>query len=306
MSCHTCKVILVPDELKKKIKCDTCANLFCQACSGFSASEVRVMQLQGQRRLRFECCVCEETCPSSDGAAKLHGEIMWLSRSLSDSFSQSLEVVKLGFQEKLDNLVQQVNDLRETNIQLLHFAFPHRGLPTPSTGATSSTGSAVLNSPPKDVTSVNTKSTVKTGTLVATAKHSSKSIESGETSRHVSLRKITPQASRNPVVTGVRIGGSKSISAATIVKKTSIAVSRLSLNTSESQLENYLKDTFGADETFKIEKMTVQSGDYNCFRVEAKAELLGSLLDPQNWIEGVSVRKFRFFRGYQTGSVHQS
>ena len=62
------------------------------------------------------------------------------------------------------------------------------------------------------------------------------------------------------------------------------------------QINDYLKSTFGADREFKIEEMTVRSGSYCCFRVEADLDLLNSLLDPQNWVEGVTVKKFRFFR----------
>lgn len=86
------------------------------------------------------------------------------------------------------------------------------------------------------------------------------------------------------------------VTAANIQRKTSVFVSRLDRTVSTDDLHEYLRSTFGADETFKLEEQTVKSGDYRSYRVEASLDLLDRLLDPAYWPENVYIKKFRFFR----------
>lgn len=47
----------------------------------------------------------------------------------------------------------------------------------------------------------------------------------------------------------------------------------------------YLKETFGSNAIFIIEKINVRSGDYTSFKIDSREELLEKLLDSSSWPE---------------------
>lgn len=53
MECETCNT-----KQKTVYQCDKCNRLLCRACANLSASEVKVLELKGDRTLKFECPVC--------------------------------------------------------------------------------------------------------------------------------------------------------------------------------------------------------------------------------------------------------
>lgn len=94
-----------------------------------------------------------------------------------------------------------------------------------------------------------------------------------------------------PIV-GTRKVETTKLVAAKLYPKTLIQVRKLNEHVTEDDLKDYLECTFGKTEKFKIEKLTVKSGDYVSFKVEARADLLDKLLDPSNWPEEVEVKQF--------------
>lgn len=172
-------------------------------------------------------------------------------------------------------------------------------------------GTATHSSPPSTQVSVENRSTSPAGNaaLVGSRRVSNFPGSSGRVP--VSARPSAGQSSsgagnstkRTPYSTVLgsrRVCGAK-ISAASILKKTSILVGRLDLGVAKEDLTDYLKSTFGDTECFLVEEQKVRSGEYRSFRVEARLDLLEKLLCPTNWPEGVLIKKFRFFRGGTTG-----
>lgn len=98
------------------------------------------------------------------------------------------------------------------------------------------------------------------------------------------------------VIMGSKDPENSKIQAAVVRKKTSIYVGRLATHITADDVRDYLVDLYGSDYDFKVEQLTVKSGDYNSFKVETYVELLTALFDPKNWTQGVVIKKFRFFQ----------
>lgn len=127
MQCIKCDVSLSEEELNKRIKCDQCGGNLCQACSGLGATEVRVMQLTGKRRLRLICHVCDgRNDPCLDREA-LSSEFTCLEKSIKDHYVSCIEALKADFLSELKGLREQVAFLSESNIQLIHLINPSPG-----------------------------------------------------------------------------------------------------------------------------------------------------------------------------------
>lgn len=58
MECDVCKT-----KVKPLFQCDTCNKGICKSCGKLSASEVKVLELKGERILRFDCSSCQKFKP---------------------------------------------------------------------------------------------------------------------------------------------------------------------------------------------------------------------------------------------------
>lgn len=286
------------------------------------------MQLTGKRSLRLICGSCEDHSGSALDQVGFHDKIDRLERSLREYHESCVVSLRADFSSAIKILTEEITILKESNIQLLHFLNPtvvqpepsgsHKPLLPPtesnnplvveagrlskkklSAGDGSHVGNSSAQNPKRSYSSAvgSNAAQVQCG-IGRAASQSVTSVQSGSRGGNMGSR----QQRHGPYITGARTSqASSSISAVQLVKRASVAVSRLSLDVTDRDLEMYLKSTFGSDEDFTIEKMTVRSSNYSCFRVEARFELLEALLDPLNWIEGVRVKKFRFFRFFHSG-----
>lgn len=310
MICSACNIELTVEELGKRIRCDSCRAYLCQGCSGLNATEVRVMQLTGGRTLKLSCSLCVKTGPGITSDVILDN----ITELMDRRFDFHCAALKVDFANRMEGLTEQINILRETNIQLIHLVSPRvhvnvepKRVPEvlnlnsvgissrPDAVAADQAGPTVIN--PSSRTSISRKSGSQFDVHEPGGNSRAKSdVTTGNSGANAEEGSVGRHRRTYSAVVGVKNPATTCIQAAPRIKKTSVAVSRLALEVTEDNLAAYLKKTFGADEEFMIEKMVVRSGTYNCFRVEARLELLGVLLDPNNWTEGVAVRKFRFFR----------
>lgn len=314
-----CKTTLNNEEADKKIKCDLCKGCFCQKCSGLSTTEVRVMQLATRRTLKYMCMNCDGAGVTTSVQQKQIDVLSKLEQNLRNYFDNCLSSLGTTLSARLDHLTGQVDMLKRSNIQPVHLTLPSASAdPACPPPLLPEIGGRQDSSYPRDGTS--TEEHQQLGRHISlpsgsksvrhSAPHSdSRGVPSGAVTDDTSprTRVVNGRRTRSQAVIGVKCPeASTALRAAPVIRRTSVAVSRLSLQITERDLEAYLKSTFGTDKNFKIEKMTVRSGDYGCFRVETDAELLHCLLDPQNWIEGVSVRKFRFFPKFNSTKKHST
>nr|CAI5839913.1 unnamed protein product [Callosobruchus analis] len=58
VKCSKCSISCAPDS-KGIFKCDICKKSICKRCSGLCPTEIRVMELTGQRKLIYACTECE-------------------------------------------------------------------------------------------------------------------------------------------------------------------------------------------------------------------------------------------------------
>lgn len=324
MNCGICGLVLTSEELNKKIKCDQCQGCLCQGCSGLNATEIRVMQLTGGRTLKLICRSCDQPGGSALSQGSFQLEIGRLEESLKDHYGSLVSSLQAEFSAAIRGVVELVTHLRESNIQLVHFLNPSisgncasgvggSAVPLvemkdslvvdagdPSEGRPAEDGAPLPGVSETGAGGVSYSSVVASDTNRkrnsigrAGSRDASAVLGAG---RGIAGAARARQHQRNSYIVGAKTSQASAISAAKLVKKTSIAVSRLSLETTVSDLEVYLRSTFGVGEEFTIEKMTVRSNNYTCFRIETRLELLESLLDPQNWPEGSRVKRFRFFR----------
>lgn len=92
MDCNKCKTS------QKAVTCDSCKKGYCKACSGLTASEIKVMELKERRVLKFYCKTCDS--------------IAMLQRTIEDKVN-----IILGKDEIIDLLRQKIV-LLEKNIDL--------------------------------------------------------------------------------------------------------------------------------------------------------------------------------------------
>lgn len=87
---------------------------------------------------------------------------------------------------------------------------------------------------------------------------------------------------------------------------TTISVSKVSLDVTGTDLLEYLRASFGQNVKFNIENTDVKSGEYKAFKVMAPKELEENLLQPNNWPQGIAVKKFTLFHAHNQRSGHST
>lgn len=118
MNCSECIKELSTEELNKKIRCDVCKSALCQNCSSLSGTEIRVMQLVGKRFLSFTCDKCKNkdvktvTCIYEEFSKKFE--------DLEQHFSENLCSLKQHMETTISTLQNEIINLRESNIELIH------------------------------------------------------------------------------------------------------------------------------------------------------------------------------------------
>lgn len=310
MTCSSCKVELAADELEKKIRCDSCRAKLCQRCSGLSSTEVRVMQLTGRRTLKYTCgSCCSQGNPMLAQAMfdqRMHG----MEKLITDLFNTCLSSMKADFGARMGELYDQVNMLKESNIQLVHLMMPQSldsGEMSSRPGSSGGRGQQVrivdkMVQHPKSSnnSSVSPPASQQTesGSVSSVPNISRRNVSSSVNTHASSSAPVDhrQRVNRRPAVVGSRKPDGSKLVAADVQKRTSIFVSRIDKQVSAGDLQDYLRSTFGPAENFLIEEQTVRSGDYRSYRVQARLDLLKQLLEPSNWPENVLVKRFRFFR----------
>lgn len=292
MNCSVCRAELAADELDKKIRCDSCKASLCQRCSGLCSTEVRAMQLTGRRTLKFICGSCCSPEHPLNAQEVFQQRMQDMEKTITDFFGACLSSLRTDYNARLDELKDQVNMLKETNIQLVHLMMPqslNSGKTSSCPGSSSDMGRSVC---------VVNGGAPQNGSVGATPA-APQSVVTQANTRVVPNSLPDHQRRRvggGPSVVGSRKPDGSKLVAANVQKKTSIFVSRVDRQVSADDLQDYMKLTFGPAEVFLIEEQNVRSGDYRSYRVQARLDLLERLLEPSSWPENVLVKKFRFFR----------
>lgn len=254
----------------------------------------------------------------------VRSEIFKLSETVSNLKDSNIDLVRLCQPEvvvdksvhqtelhrKVQQLEQQLSELRCVLEGLAGSggAFsPGRGSPRGRVDE-GLTGSSMHRSISKKHTSTNPRQPVfqrnaikENQTYVNTRPSDSRRLLDGKLP---SLKRVTDNPadtsalkSRKPgSIVGTRKMENSKLSAAVIAPKTSVFVGRLSLDSTEDAVKEYLESSF-PDQQFAAEKLQVRSGQYHSYRIEMGADLLEAVLNPSLWPEGVIVKKYRFFRG---------
>lgn len=118
MICSECNKELSTEELNKKIRCDECKVILCQNCSSLSGTEIRVMQLVGKRYLSFTCEKCKNKFIKN--AEYINEEFNKKFDELKNHFSKNLSSLKQHLESTISVLQNEVINLRESNIELIH------------------------------------------------------------------------------------------------------------------------------------------------------------------------------------------
>lgn len=111
-----------------------------------------------------------------------------------------------------------------------------------------------------------------------------------------SKTQLQPEKSnRNHPLVGTK-KSEEGLVAARHTPKISIFISKVSKDVSGETVIEYLKNNFGSEKHFHVEGVTVKSGDYNAFKIDADKELEELLLNPQYWPEDIRIQKYQSFR----------
>lgn len=101
MECDVCKI-----KVKPLFQCDTCSKGICKSCGKLSASEVKVLELKGERMLRFDCFSCQEFKPH-----------ILLQKTVEDKnkIIESKEEIIALLQQKIENLESKKGETSTLN-----------------------------------------------------------------------------------------------------------------------------------------------------------------------------------------------
>lgn len=293
------------------VVCDKCNSRLCQNCTQLTSTELRAVVLK--KRLIFYWCF---ECKKNEMPMKLIEEI-----------PNKLKVMAEDIKERFNALQAQVTTLhtdlvilKETNISVISLlennnkttdtqmyqgntstskrtqvvknsqeefritnSLPNCANPNIHTHPSTSISHSNFN--------VDTKKTpIKTTSDMTKPRRTSINTNSGFNLKISSVKK------RNVSIVGTKKIENTKLTAARLQPKTSLQVRKLDISVTEEDLYDHLKSTFGQTEQFKIEKLTVKSGDYASYRIEFRADLLEDVLNASNWPEDIEVRRFNFFR----------
>lgn len=262
--------------------CDLCNTVSCQNCSKLTSTEIKAVNLK-KRLMIYWCLDCKPNVETdkksfSDENSSTHNIHKILKVELSELLSNCLDHDSSTINQKLNALSTKIDNLKDSNIDLVKMLTDKQDNLIPLQCKT-------LN---------NDKLTMATKDDYTSTSNSS-NLKSPVTKNRLTVQINSPQLHKNLIVGNKKIENS-AIKAAIIQKQTSIYVGNMSVDVSEKNLEDYLKNIFGEDEKFVIKRLKVHSGEYNAFRVDARFELLDQLLDPNIWIDKITVKKFEFFQ----------
>lgn len=301
--------------------CDICKSSLCQNCSKLSPTEMRAVMLK-RRIISYICTNCQSSgkalsnikCGSSvpvDLGALKSDLSAALQKDLASAMDSLLTRLSDDLSHRLDSISAAVTDLRDSNVDLVKLltgpshqpTLPH----TPSLLTLPDASSLLDLNQPKQASTSNITTRKSLSITNSGAKTQPSPVSGGGKTQNVHKQPVpvkglvtnTSRSSTNGrtrMLAGSRKDCTSKISGIIVPKKGSIFVSRLAVTVSEDDLSDYLTSAFGPAEKFFIEKQVVRSGDYNSFRVEARADLVEKLLDPEVWPVNVMVGKFRFYR----------
>lgn len=315
--CSVCK----GTEDQTLIRCDKCDARFCEKCSTLAPTEWRSATLK-KRAMIFLCTGCKvsfskflDFTPVTDSSTHTGDQIRFqldaFAKSLMDSFSLQLE-------SRISTVLNDITTLRDSNKDMIRLLSDWKqdstaigSLPSTVKAGNVQSFSAVLQRPVVGKNgdfsllpgSSTCRDTLNSTPETACIPDASALDSSGGRRRQKPIVAKSRDAGNSvgftrrsrPIVGSKKLDKAK-IVAANLQKKTSVLVSRLDRGVSVEYLRDYLSSTFGDSETFVIEEQTVRSGDYKCFRVEIKLDLLDMVLNPDNWPVNIYVKRFRFFR----------
>lgn len=285
------------------INCDKCNSKLCQSCTQLTSTELRAVLLK--KRLIFFWC---PECTANKKLQRTSQELCSIIANMEDNVTKYIA----NLQNQIIDLHNDLAILKETNIDLIKLlqndniknnGIQARKLTTPT--STMDQDDPLLLSVKgilpenKTVAKEHVKGTIKpileaSKKIININKPKAKLNRSNKPDQVENLRK--PES----IIGTLKADQSNSkLVAAVINKKSSVQVKLLANEVTESDLLEHLQDNFG-NETFTIEKLKVQSGDYASFRVEAREDISNQLLNPDLWPEGIIVNKFTFFRKNRT------
>lgn len=304
--CFACRT--AESEKVALASCDGCNMGYCQSCADLTSTEWRAVLLK-KRSVMFYCRTCLEL---KGTAGSLHDIIRDTLKALLPSLV--LPFISAEIEEKVDSLHVKIDALKDSNIDMVRLltnlgrparigAVPVCSEPlaplstqeyqlSTQLSLDQSSGINVASDMPRvplHSPAMRTKDSLTAEGVL------SSSLVPPTRLQHPGLQPRHP-STKGKVIIGSRKLVGDGISAAVVRRRSSVSVSRLSLDVSKNDLRSYVLSITGAssDADIGIEQQTVRSGTYNCYRVEVDVEHLDALLKGSSWPENIYVKKFRF------------